>query len=163
MCITSCATTWAHQSLPVNTICSRAGLVCRHCTDFMVVYVKKQSLIASLMSSATAADLDTCLDILNEAPDVPAQKNGRRRKSGVFYASAGSDDNNNLYRSCCFRLDRKFVTFVVQTMIGLCILSFCAIQLASIDDCNRSTPYWGLVGTITGFFFRKMSIKSSTS
>lgn len=63
------------------------------------------------------------------------------------------------YESCCFRLDRQFVTFVVQTGIGLSVLSFCAMQLATITDCNRATPYWGLVGTITGFFFRKMSLR----
>ena len=63
------------------------------------------------------------------------------------------------YESCCFQLDRQFVTFVVQTIIGLCVLTFCGWQLASIEDCNRSTPYWGLMGTITGFFFRKLSIK----
>ena len=66
------------------------------------------------------------------------------------------------YESCCFQIDRQFVTFVVQTLVGLFVLSFCGWQLASIDDCDRSTPYWGLIGTITGFFFRTMAIKRET-
>ena len=64
---------------------------------------------------------------------------------------------DRVWTSCCFQLDRQFVTFCVQTSLGLCILSFCAWQLAVIDECERATPYWGLVGTITGFFFRKLT------
>jgi len=64
------------------------------------------------------------------------------------------------WRSCCCLCERSFVVFLTQTIFGLCILTFCAYQLSSDIDCNRATPYWGLIGTICGFFFRKISFQS---
>jgi hypothetical protein len=61
-----------------------------------------------------------------------------------------------VWTSCCFQLDKSFLIFLVQTVMGLLILTFCAWQLIVVEDCARATPYWGLVGTITGFFFNNM-------
>jgi hypothetical protein len=61
-----------------------------------------------------------------------------------------------VWTSCCFQLDKSFLIFLVQTVLGLLILTFCAWQLIVVEDCARATPYWGLVGTITGFFFNNM-------
>jgi len=68
------------------------------------------------------------------------------------------------WRSCCFMCERSFVVFITQTLLGMSILAFCAHQLSGVDyDCNRATPYWGLVGTICGFFFRKISFQSKST
>jgi hypothetical protein len=70
-----------------------------------------------------------------------------------------SDDRpvgQHVWTSCCFQLDKSFLIFLVQTVLGLLILTFCAWQLIVVEDCARATPYWGLVGTITGFFFNNM-------
>lgn len=91
-------------------------------------------------------DVDTVVFAGNQQPDI-------------YLSRQESPSEVPKYESCCFKLDRQFVIFVVQTIIGLFVLSFCGWQLASIEDCNRATPYWGLMGTITGFFFRKLSIK----
>lgn len=64
---------------------------------------------------------------------------------------------DRVWRSCCMTVDKQFVMFTVQTVIGIGLLSFCAWQLATEPDCERNSPYWGLIGTMCGFFFRKVS------
>ena len=76
-----------------------------------------------------------------------------RGKTEVVY----TPDVNGTWRSCCFSVDRRCVTFLVQTLIGVFLLAFCATRLTLEHDCDRAAPYWGLIGTISGFFFNKMS------
>ena len=80
-----------------------------------------------------------------------------------MYLDKMAVDNKLEWRSCCCLVNRQFFVFVIQTIIGFCVLSFCAYQLAHEHDCNRATPYWGLVGTICGFFFRKISFTTKSS
>lgn len=61
------------------------------------------------------------------------------------------------WRSCCLQMDRQFTMFIVQTLVGVGLLTFCAYRLTVEFDCDRNAPYWGLIGTICGFFFRKVS------
>ena len=53
--------------------------------------------------------------------------------------------------------EKSCVMFGVQTFIGVCLLTFCAISLWTVNDCHKEAPYWGLVGTLCGFFFRKVA------
>jgi hypothetical protein len=55
--------------------------------------------------------------------------------------------------------DRRCALFVVQSVLGFFMLGFCAFQLSGQEDCHLSGPYWGLVGTVTGFFFQKLSVQ----
>ena len=64
---------------------------------------------------------------------------------------------NKTWESCCFRVDRTCVMFIVQTLIGSGLLTFCGYRLSTEADCDRASPYWGLIGTLCVFFFRKMS------
>lgn len=75
------------------------------------------------------------------------------KNEGVVY----TPDTTGVWRSCCFAVDRRCVTFIVQTLIGMSLLAFCAVRLTTESDCDRAAPYWGLIGTISGFFFNKMS------
>lgn len=63
------------------------------------------------------------------------------------------------WKSCCFSLDRSFVQFCVQTVLGASLLAFSAFRLTTEPDCDRAAPYWGLIGTLCGFFFNKISGK----
>lgn len=62
----------------------------------------------------------------------------------------------NTWRSCCFFIDKRCLTFAIQSFIGIALLAFCSVRLATEPDCDRAAPYWGLIGTLCGFFFRKM-------
>lgn len=67
-------------------------------------------------------------------------------------------DEDYTWESCCFRLDQRCVVFMVQTLMGVALLIFCAYMLSTEKNCDRAAPYWGLIGTIAGFFFNKLSI-----
>ena len=69
----------------------------------------------------------------------------------------GTLDSNVTWRSCCLTMDKQFVMFLVQTLMGAGLLAFSAFRLTTETDCDRNAPYWGLIGTICGFFFRKVS------
>ena len=67
------------------------------------------------------------------------------------------------WRSCCFAADKRCIVFLVQTCLGFGLLTFCALRLTYEKDCDRAAPYWGLIGTVTGFFFRKMTVSPPQS
>lgn len=69
-----------------------------------------------------------------------------------------NNDDDYVWESCCFRLDTRCVVFTIQTLIGFTLLTFCAYELSTEQECDRAAPYWGLIGTITGFFFNKLSV-----
>lgn len=62
-----------------------------------------------------------------------------------------------MWRSCCFNMDRSFVMFFVQSVLGSSLLAFAAFRLTTEPECDRAAPYWGLIGTLCGFFFNKIS------
>jgi hypothetical protein len=67
------------------------------------------------------------------------------------------------YWSCCqTACSRQLVIFIVQTLVGIGILSFCLYAVNS-SDCNKAAPFWGLIGTVVGFFFRKISLNYTQS
>lgn len=70
-------------------------------------------------------------------------------------------DSDHTWQSCCLTIDKQLVMFIVQTIIGIGLMCFCAYQLATVPDCEKNSPYWGLIGTLCGFFFRKMGSATS--
>ena len=68
-----------------------------------------------------------------------------------------ANEEDYTWESCCFRLDQRCVVFTVQTLLGMALLVFSAYMLSTEENCDRAAPYWGLIGTIAGFFFNKMS------
>jgi len=70
----------------------------------------------------------------------------------------GRESYNKTWESCCFRVDRACVMFIVQTLIGGGLLTFCGYRLSTETNCDKASPYWGLIGTLCGFFFRTMSM-----
>jgi hypothetical protein len=67
------------------------------------------------------------------------------------------------WQSCCFDIDKRCVTFIVQTFIGVGLLVFCAVSIQVQTNCDKATPFWGLIGTLCGFFFRKISFSGRIS
>jgi hypothetical protein len=66
------------------------------------------------------------------------------------------------WHSCCFTMDKLFVMYIVQTVVGTALLSFSAYRLTTEPDCDRASPYWGLIGTLCGFFFKQVSTQSKS-
>ena len=69
-----------------------------------------------------------------------------------------TDEEQYRWKSCCFLLDQRCIVFTVQTLLGMALIVFCAYMLSTETNCDRATPYWGLIGTIAGFFFNRLSV-----
>lgn len=69
-----------------------------------------------------------------------------------------TDAEQRIWKSCCFVLDQRCVVFTVQTLLGIAMIIFCAYMLSTETNCDRAAPYWGLIGTISGFFFNRLSV-----
>jgi len=64
------------------------------------------------------------------------------------------------WQSCCFTMDKMFVMYIVQTIVGAGLLAFSAYRLTTEPDCDRASPYWGLIGTLCGFFFKQVTAQA---
>ncbi len=62
----------------------------------------------------------------------------------------------NEWRSCCFNVDKRCLIFLIQSIIGVGMLLFCALRLTYEPECDKAAPYWGLIGSVSGFFFNTM-------
>lgn len=76
--------------------------------------------------------------------------------SEVMYTVKAPDciERPGVWKSCCFSLDKAFVMYAVQSVVGMALLIFSAYRLTTEPECDRAAPYWGLIGTMCGFFFR---------
>lgn len=68
------------------------------------------------------------------------------------------DERQHRWESCCFLLDQRCVVFSVQTILGMALIIFCAYMLSIETNCDKAAPYWGLIGTLAGFFFNRLSV-----
>jgi hypothetical protein len=65
--------------------------------------------------------------------------------------SDGDEDKKHTWKSCCLKSDKTMIVFLSQILTTLLILAFCAFQLAKSEfDCNKSSPYIGLISFILG-------------
>lgn len=55
------------------------------------------------------------------------------------------------WRSCCIEADRQIIIYFGQLFLSVYVLVFCAVMLVrSNGDCDRSSPYIGLISFILG-------------
>jgi len=53
------------------------------------------------------------------------------------------------WKSCCFELDRRAVSFFTQLFISLMIITFCLFQLHTLPKCD-SSEYLSLLTMVLG-------------
>ena len=69
----------------------------------------------------------------------------------VTYDLEEQDNGGRIWKSCCLKTDKNMVVYIGQFVITLLILGFCALRLAQSDfDCDKSSPYIGLISFILG-------------
>lgn len=56
----------------------------------------------------------------------------------------------NTYRSCCFQIDKRALTFFSQFTVSLAVLLFCGVQLFRSESCERDALYSGMLTLIVG-------------
>lgn len=66
-------------------------------------------------------------------------------------------ERTNMYRSCCFVIDRRAAKFFAQLFLTLIMLGFCFWQI-SLDNEKLGGPIWALIGTFVGFWFDSPTI-----
>lgn len=69
-------------------------------------------------------------------------------KSGVNNSEI-SFDRKVFWKSCCFQLDRRAVSFFTQLFISLMIITFCLFQLHTLPKCD-SGEYLSLLTMVLG-------------
>ena len=58
------------------------------------------------------------------------------------------DFKNNVWRSCCFRLDKRVLLFWVQFFISLLVLLFCLYQITALRSCEAQSPFLAILSSI---------------
>ena len=61
-------------------------------------------------------------------------------------------DNDNLWRSCCFIINKNFLKYIVQVFISCIILSLCSYKIIIIDESEDKSIYISLITLVTGVF-----------
>jgi hypothetical protein len=59
---------------------------------------------------------------------------------------------DNLWRSCCFLVDKRMTVFISQLIIALAVISFSFVQLIRSNDCESNQLYVGLLTMVLGIF-----------
>ena len=67
----------------------------------------------------------------------------------VSEISEDSFTRKGFWKSCCFELDRRAVSFFTQLFISLMIITFCLFQLHTLPKCD-SGEYLSLLTMILG-------------
>ena len=62
------------------------------------------------------------------------------------------EENSSLvWNSCCLKTDRQAVVYFGQLSFAFAVLAFsCSMLVVAEGDCNRSSPYIGLISFLLG-------------
>ena len=71
------------------------------------------------------------------------------------------DDDNKVWRSCCFNLNSHCVSYAGQFIFSMSVLGFCAVMLIKANgSCEKSSSYINIISFMMGKILS--SIQSST-
>jgi hypothetical protein len=60
-------------------------------------------------------------------------------------------NNNDVWESCCLRTNRHAVTYISQVIISIIVIIIStSMIIISSGECNRSSPWIGLVSFVLG-------------
>jgi len=66
--------------------------------------------------------------------------------------------HQNLYRSCCLQMDKRFVLLIMQITITLIIVIFSIFKLVLTADCPTTNVYIALISTALGYWLPRPSL-----
>jgi len=71
------------------------------------------------------------------------------------------DNTRLMWNSCCLKTDRQAVVYFGQLSFSFAVLVFCGAMLVVADgDCNKSSPYIGLISFLLGKLLSAVSDSS---
>lgn len=68
-------------------------------------------------------------------------------------------EDSNHWDSCCLRIDKRAALFFSQLIISGVIILFSIYQLATITECQRQTPFMGLLTLVIGVWLPSPNMK----
>jgi hypothetical protein len=71
-------------------------------------------------------------------------------KKEVVFNIEDDLDENNTWKSCCFKLDKRAVQFFSQLIVISGVMIFSGCQLVRLESCNDQQAYLGLLSTMIG-------------
>ena len=58
------------------------------------------------------------------------------------------------WTSCCFTMHSESSKFFAKLFISVLVITLCAYQLVTVDDCGSQHMYSGLLGIILGSYLK---------
>ena len=68
------------------------------------------------------------------------------------FVDEAANERKNVWKSCCFEVDRRFVKFIIQVLITFLILVFSLIKIIADPSCEASNTYTSIISGILGFW-----------
>ena len=69
----------------------------------------------------------------------------------LYMISPEEEKKEDVWRSCCFLLDKGCIAYSGQFIFSLSTLSFCAVMLVQAEgDCNKSSAYINIISFMLG-------------
>lgn len=70
-------------------------------------------------------------------------------------------EHENVWASCCLRLDRRGVVYFAQLFISIGLATFCIAMMATNQDCATFARFSPLLTLIAGVWLPQPSLKGS--
>ena len=61
-----------------------------------------------------------------------------------------NEHNNNSYNSCCFKIDKEILLFIITSSIVLSSIALSIFKLITSKSCEQQTPYYIMLSNISG-------------
>jgi hypothetical protein len=59
-------------------------------------------------------------------------------------------NNNNQYKSCCYKIDKQFAMFIVSVAVVISALGLSVYKLIVEKECSAASPYYSLLSSLSG-------------
>lgn len=61
-----------------------------------------------------------------------------------------NEHQHNTYHSCCFKIDKEILLFIITSIIILCSVAISMYKLIVTKTCDEQTPYYIMLSNISG-------------
>jgi len=89
------------------------------------------------------------------------EKKGLRSETQVnlkIQEEQAENDLENGWDSCCFRADRRAITYFTTLSISLVIIAFCIVKLSGDRSCEETNGWMSLLTFVIGIYIRAPSM-----
>lgn len=96
--------------------------------------------------------LITIPSVLNENLDKVREKNNNTSQYRLGFTRRIEQPKEEMWVSCCMRMNPKAVVFFSQLAIALTVIAFCIVQLSMSESCEQDSLYSGILMLVVGVY-----------